>query len=150
MKRLLVIIALFIFSQKSIAQNLQKYGVNITTWDSIKVSGKLDAINDSTIAIRSSKVADKGKVIQLPASKIMNIKIWKKGAGIPFAIIGAAALGITAGAVTENGNGQTAAILTGSALGAVIGASTGKLFFNKINKRKVHLTDFKELVRKFN
>lgn len=148
MKRLFIIIALFVFKQPIIAQTSQKLAVSITTWDSVRVSGKLSSINDSVITITSSKPIDNGKVYQFPATKVKNLKIWKKGNNIPFIIVGAAALGVLGGSITEKGNGQTAAILTGSAVGAVVGLTGSNLFFTRVNKRGLHLTDFKRIRQK--
>lgn len=142
MNQFLSIILFLIVVQNASATSPTKYRVHIVTWDGSNVTGKLNAINDSTLTIKDYN----GKIYTFSARQTKNLKIWRPWIKLPAAVAGATALAVL---LTDNSSNRTCLPdvkgLAGIPLGFISGLIAGDLIAAKFNKRKMHISDFNKV-----
>lgn len=149
MKNFLCVITFSLLSQYAFSQNLNRYKMHIVTWDNSRLTGRLESINDTAVSIKIRTGKHKGEVFSFSAVQTKNLKIWRPGYILPITILTSAGLTTLASSAANEGSGQIIAVVLGVPLGACLGLFTGDLVSTRINKRRMHKTDFKEIRSRF-
>ncbi|HEY0056415.1 MAG TPA: hypothetical protein VGB63_13760 [Pedobacter sp.] len=147
MRYILSILFAFILSQTSQAQQLDRYKIHLVSWDKSRVTGRLAAISDTTISAKIMNGNHEGKIFTFSASQTKNLKIWKSGYSLPFALGAGSAIALAAGN-SDEGMSKSLGIVLGVPAGVIIGLIYSDLLFTKVNKRQLHLTSFKQIRHK--
>ena len=146
MKYIISVILFLIVVQTATATSPPKLRAQIVTWDKSRVTGMLNAITDSTISIRIYN----GEIQTFSAKQTKNLKIWKPWIKLPAAIVGAAAL--TAILVDKSSDRtcipDIGGFFVGIVGGSIAGYIAGDLLCTKFSKRRIHISDFKNVSSK--
>lgn len=106
----------------------------------------VESITDSAISIKINK----GKIFTFSAAQIKNLKIWKPGINLPAKVAGAVAGMLIIRQILRFGDDDwglagVVSVVLGVPLGIAAGLAVGDGISTKYNKRRMYISDFKDL-----